>query len=640
MKITSVNIPADENIGLSTIEMKRLGNLVILAGKNGSGKSRILRKIFDEKFKTILTKDSVANYRRSKKDHEDVVKIENATLDGLKASLQFNNNFGLAQDIKDKEHYVQSLSGTIKEIDDLLESDVIMVDEFVSKPSYLKFTPTSTDLRDSSNITPESLRASIEELKKHNFSSLSHTTLPTIQYIQNFYLNLKNSEDEEVKEDTIKDALSELNRLKTSIKKLLGFDLGRDSDGIITFNRKKYADIILSEGQRILLQYCVALHFTGQSIKDSILVIDEPENHLHPSVIIEIIDAIIAAVPSGQVWIATHSIPLLANYDPSSIFYVEDGKVEYAGSIPQKVLESLLGGAEGIAKLEDFVSLPAKLATHRYACECLYEPNVVMTSAGDKQSNQIKRCLTSLAQGKAITLLDIGCGKGRTIANLSELEGDKRSELISKLDYVGFDLSTENAAICKGIIEEIYGSSETRYFNTNHQLARIYSSGAFDVVLLCNVLHEIDPSEWISFFSETGTIGKYLKEDGYILFIEDNQIPTGEKAYKKGFLVLDTEGFKALFDIKVGDQDFLVDHYDNSGRLNAHMISKKYLNRVNTKTKVEALKHIRHRAAEEILSLRDKDGTYSNGKMHGFWTQQLANAQLNLREYLTESFSH
>lgn len=52
MKITKVNIPKSVGDGLGDIEMDRLGHIVLLAGKNGSGKTRILAKIFatlDEK---------------------------------------------------------------------------------------------------------------------------------------------------------------------------------------------------------------------------------------------------------------------------------------------------------------------------------------------------------------------------------------------------------------------------------------------------------------------------------------------------------------------------------------------------------------------------------------------------------------
>lgn len=43
MKIISINIPADEDNGLQQIKMSKLDNVVLIAGRNGSGKSKILK---------------------------------------------------------------------------------------------------------------------------------------------------------------------------------------------------------------------------------------------------------------------------------------------------------------------------------------------------------------------------------------------------------------------------------------------------------------------------------------------------------------------------------------------------------------------------------------------------------------------
>ena len=45
MKITEVNIALDETDGLQNITMKKVGEIVLIAGQNGSGKSRLLKKI-------------------------------------------------------------------------------------------------------------------------------------------------------------------------------------------------------------------------------------------------------------------------------------------------------------------------------------------------------------------------------------------------------------------------------------------------------------------------------------------------------------------------------------------------------------------------------------------------------------------
>lgn len=44
MKITEVNLieKITQPLGLKTVSMKKIGNIILLAGKNGSGKTRIL----------------------------------------------------------------------------------------------------------------------------------------------------------------------------------------------------------------------------------------------------------------------------------------------------------------------------------------------------------------------------------------------------------------------------------------------------------------------------------------------------------------------------------------------------------------------------------------------------------------------
>jgi predicted ATPase len=52
-------------------------------------------------------------------------------------------------------------------------------------------------------------------------------------------------------------------------------------------------------------------------------ILDELENHLHPSVTIELLERITAAAPQAQIWVATDSIPLLAyisSVDPMALW--------------------------------------------------------------------------------------------------------------------------------------------------------------------------------------------------------------------------------------------------------------------------------------------------------------------------------
>jgi predicted ATP-binding protein involved in virulence len=49
MRITKIDIPntSESNDGLANIRMDKLSKVVLIAGKNGSGKTRILNKIFN-----------------------------------------------------------------------------------------------------------------------------------------------------------------------------------------------------------------------------------------------------------------------------------------------------------------------------------------------------------------------------------------------------------------------------------------------------------------------------------------------------------------------------------------------------------------------------------------------------------------
>jgi hypothetical protein len=215
---------------------------------------------------------------------------------------------------------------------------------------------------------------------------------------------------------------------------------------------------------------------------------------------------------------------------------------------------------------------------------------------------------------------------------MNDLDANDNTELIKKLDYIAFDKFANDKEFCEGCIKKIFNSSEKRYFNDMQKLLSVYDKGSFDVILMCNVLHEIDPINWLKLFKKDGEISSLLSETGILLLVEDHQIPTGEKAYQKGFLVLDTPQLKDLFKIKEDDAGFNCNDKKGDGRLKAHHIPKRCLIRIDDNSRIDALKALSETAREKILEIRGKEKNYHNGKLHGFWTQQFANANLNLAE--------
>lgn len=364
---------------------------------------------------------------------------------------------------------------------------------------------------------------------------------------------------------------------------------------------------------------------------------DEPENHLHSSVIIETIDRITKSVSNGQIWIATHSIPLLAHFDPSLIWYVENNEISYAGRIPEKVLSSLLGDEEEIAKLQDFISLPSQFATSRFAYESLIKPQVVDSNSEDPQSIQIRNELLKVTSTGKVRVLDFGAGKGRLISNLFDLDINDQKRVVDQLDYIAYDINNLDKEFCENSITKVYGSSIKRYYNSIDGILSDYDKESFQVIIMCNVLHEIDPKEWLGLFSSEGKITKLLDTKGFLLLVEDYQMPIGEKAYQKGFLVLDTPQVKELFKINEKDSGFSVTDAREDGRLKAHLIPKDCLVRIDENSRLEALKSLSTTAKEKILEIRNKEQNYRLGKLHGFWVQQFANTQLSLSELTTQN---
>jgi hypothetical protein len=379
----------------------------------------------------------------------------------------------------------------------------------------------------------------------------------------------------------------------------------------------------------------MAIYSQETALKDLILVLDEPENHLHPSVIIETIERIQNCVSNGQIWIATHSIPLLAHFDPSLIWYVENNKINHAGKIPEKVLHSLLGGEDEVAKLQDFISLPAQYATSRYAFESLFEPSVVITGSNDPQSFQVRADLLKLSSTGKLRILDYGVGKGRLLSNIVDLDENNKDKLLEKLDYIAYDKYSDDRIHCEYALTKAYGNCNKRYYNDLNKLIGDKDKGSFDVVIMCNVLHEIDPKDWLKLFQVDGLLSSLLSEKGILLLVEDQQIPIGEKAYQKGFLVLDTPQLKDLFSISEKDIDFKFSDLRGDGRLKAHQIPKQFLTKITASSRLKAIKSLSITAREQILKIRDEEKNYKNGKLHGFWTQQFANAQLNIAEFET-----
>ena len=293
-------------------------------------------------------------------------------------------------------------------------------------------------------------------------------------------------------------------------------------------------------------------------------------------------------------------------------------------------MNGLFGGKDNIDKLNDYIQEPGHFESNRYAWESLFEPEVVETDAEDKQGWQIRESLKTLFNKEnesPLSVLDFGAGKGRLISNLHDNEG---VEHVNKtINYVAYDLYNEHKETCLSNIEQVYlTDTQDRYYNDVLVLQEKLGAGIFDVAVLTNVLHEIEPEDWIELFSEGGLLSSNLVDNGKLLIVEDQLLMVGENAHKYGFIMFDREQLKLLFNCS--DAEITTSIHDSNDRLKCHLISKSVLSNICKDSIKSAVNNLRISSVEEIKAVRNEEPSYRNGRIHSFWLQQQANSAMYL----------
>ena len=567
MRVTSITQQkGGTEDGLAPISMRGLKRIVVLAGANGSGKSRLLTR------------------------------LTNSAHPGNQGNV-----------------WGQGV---------LFDSPI--------QAAPVPFVSKNLSLVDPSQQTAKNIVTYAEQAESPGATNLASATLSYVQRVQTHWWNSThpNSTEPETARNEKRERYESLCAL---IQTVLGEPLGRDFDNNPTLFGKTIATAALSDGQRALLQWCIALHAQDEKLANLILLMDEPENHLHAESLVASVERIAAANTNGQMWIATHSVPLIASLykkhpDDLSVYFMHNGTANFASERPEVVLRSLMGGEGNIESLREFIDLPEVFATNRFAAQCLQSPDVV---AGDNPNDpqvQIANAVNADAAGPT-KLLDYGCGKGRFLASLWSLH---QSELANRIDYVGWDRDASNQAACEHVINSAYGSAAGRWYCDRNNLMQHHPAGQFRCVLLCNVLHEIPPNLWVDTFNDASIINQSLAEDGRLVIIEDYLMPKGEYAHPFGFVVLDTEALQKLFLAGV-DGDAITVREERDGRIKGHVVPRHLLGNVTHDTVRESLQIAQRNAKEQIETLRaNNNPDFKSGRAHGFWVQQYANTSLAL----------
>jgi energy-coupling factor transporter ATP-binding protein EcfA2 len=613
--VNSLFVPENEvaSFGLKEIQMARLGRLVAFAGKNGAGKSRILNRVEDIVQHRYANFETTAALEREVTLFEDMIKQN----PGHEGTVDWRKNLGELRQRLD------------------LITNRIFPGHTIKKFMAVRFVPKGLALQDPRQQLSQELIPRSSQAKSPGLNGYEHTCLFHIQHLQTQWWNTSHQNSSARAEDK-KHALEEYNGLLKIVQRLLNTSLDRNSDGEPTLFGKPIPDCGLSDGQKIVLQLCTALHAQRADLDNTVFILDEPENHLHPSAAIDLLESLYKATENSQIWIATHSIPLLAyvsSIDPMALWYMEDGAAYHAGRHPEKVLGSLLGTEERLGQLHAFTSLPAQLATLNYASESLLPPKVVEGGANDPQVTQVQKVVARLSKGEPLSMLDFGAGKGRLLDGINANLAPREGTTVELPDYYAFDQFESDREACEAVIATHFAADTQRYFKTPEEFYTHKDDASISVVTMCNVFHEISPSDWLDLFSTQSLISRALKADGYLLIVEDQRIPTGEHAHKYGFIVLDTPHLKTLFSITETDIEnelFIIDDHRGDGRLKAHLIAKSLRARITAESRKKAISELQTTAKQRIKELRGREATYANGQLNGFWTQQFANTSLYL----------
>lgn len=249
MKITDIYATKEvSNNGLELVHLAGLKDMVIVSGANGSGKSRLLRLL-----------------------------------------MQYN---GSPSNIESENSKIRFETGG-------------------KSLNFIDVIPKVTTVADDRRQNRQDSQSYAQQAENPGAGHLASVTVSYIRRTVDRYFNASHSESEAT-DDEKQRAKTHFENFQYLVEQFLDTKIKRNLDGEPEIFGFSIADAQLSAGQAILLQLAVILHAQSAHLDDVALMLDEPENHLHPAACIDMISKIRAVAPKSQLWIATHSFGLIA----------------------------------------------------------------------------------------------------------------------------------------------------------------------------------------------------------------------------------------------------------------------------------------------------------------------------------------
>lgn len=618
VKIESLTIP-DGYKGLSACTLRNLSDVVLIAGPNGGGKSRVLDAVREN-----CSRNRAMSLGQLRANVESVRQELETAEESRKTAARFD-----AGSVPRWTEAVDRISAELKHLQASADIWPAIHPDPVQPPFLVDFS--------SSEVRFPDCRPQGNAMGHGNYSELG-TRLDLGLAIQHgpeaLYKLMANAVAATSSMTTLtaeqREAhQSKFNAFNNLAKEVLGseFSMGDWEAGPVLFGQALDNGGALSAGQRYLLAMLYVLFFQAEASKDVVVIWDEPENHLHPDAVINLLERIRTACPGAQLWIATHSIHVLSHFQEQGIWFAQSGVIARGGKVAEKVLSSLLGDERRIGKLAEFLALPAQRAIRQFASECLVEPGVVDTLPGDAQTMQIFDVLKG--RDDTLRILDFGAGKGRLLGELMAHPG-----VLEKVDYHAYDYcpSDGDQRAVREALQKAYGEHDSRYYVGSAESVLGASNGRFDVVVMCNVLHEVEPQLWESFFGPDGAVARCLNDSGSLLIVEDYVLAAGERAHNFGFLLLEANELSVLFNAGAGEIETYAHATERyRERLKAHVVPKAALLRLDRTSVLTSLQALRDRSYAQAREIHAAAASNSGeGHRLAVATHQHLNALLAL----------
>jgi len=317
-KIEIINFKGIEHLELdfTYLDSDRILDNIVFYGINGSGKSSILEAIYLSLISTILYPIDIKSIEKHfiqkfslgknwiyKNKEEFMINIQILdNLNTIETQLSYSKKKGLSCSVTKESEISEKFKHSI---------------EFLS--AYRLFYPSKVHhAGDWNKIDNDS-----SIIKNHNFGLQFTNRYDNVkQYLVNLITDKKvgviNQKNLEILEK-IKQAFKIFFPNKVFLEKLARSDMNQDYKFLIQNEDKSIVDIDqLSSGEREIIAFFTYL--CTHAINKSIIIIDEPELHLHDKWQSILLYAIHKLFPNVQLFLATHSETIHQSLSESELF--------------------------------------------------------------------------------------------------------------------------------------------------------------------------------------------------------------------------------------------------------------------------------------------------------------------------------